>query len=89
LTTLTVTINGRTYGPRDVRVLQKAFIEHFSFQCGYCTSGVLNETQVLLERLSKKPIAWTELDETIAEAAGRSSAPLRRLHQILRGRYPS
>jgi aerobic-type carbon monoxide dehydrogenase small subunit (CoxS/CutS family) len=36
-------------------VLQKAFIEHFAFQCGYCTAGFLNESQVLLERLAKKP----------------------------------
>jgi aerobic-type carbon monoxide dehydrogenase small subunit (CoxS/CutS family) len=26
--------------------LQKAFIEHFAFQCGYCTPGFLNEGQV-------------------------------------------
>ena len=123
MTTLTVTINGRTYGPREVRdelsmndflrehlgmtgtkfgcgaaqclscaviidnpdgtsytsptciapaanfngksirtveghakngeltSLQKAFIEHFAFQCGYCTAGFLNESQVLLEFL--------------------------------------
>jgi aerobic-type carbon monoxide dehydrogenase small subunit (CoxS/CutS family) len=30
--------------------LQKAFIEHFAFQCGYCTPGFLNEGQVLLEQ---------------------------------------
>ena len=140
MTTLTVTINGRAYGPRDVRdeltmndflreylgmtgtkfgcgaaqclscaviiddpngtsytsptcvvpainfngksirtveshakngelsQLQKAFIEHFSFQCGYCTAGFLNEGQVLLERLAKKPIPRADLEKTIGEA---------------------
>jgi aerobic-type carbon monoxide dehydrogenase small subunit (CoxS/CutS family) len=139
VTTLTVTINGRAYGPRDVRddltmndflreylgmtgtkfgcgaaqclscavivdgpdesyttptcivpaasfdgksirtveglaengelsVLQKAFIEHFSFQCGYCTAGFLNEGQVLLERLARKPVARADLEKTIGEA---------------------
>src|SRR5215813_1535521 len=140
VTTLTVTINGRVYGPRDVRddltmndflreylgltgtkfgcgaaqclscaviidnpdgtsytsptcvvaavtfngkairtveghakngelsILQKAFIEHFAFQCGYCTPGFLNEGQVLLERLAKKPVARADLEKTIAEA---------------------
>jgi len=140
VTTLTVTINGRAYGPRDVRddltmndflreylgmtgtkvgcgaaqclsctviiddpngtsytrptcivpaasfdgksirtveghakngelsVLQKAFIEHFSFQCGYCTAGFLNEAQVLLERLAKAPVPRATLETTIAEA---------------------
>lgn len=48
--------------------LQVAFIEHFSFQCGYCTAGFLNEGQVLLEGLAKKPVARADLDKTIAEA---------------------
>ena len=48
--------------------LQKAFIEHFAFQCGYCTAGFLNEGQVLLERLSKQRIARAELEKAITEA---------------------
>jgi len=48
--------------------LQKALIEHFSFQCGYCTAGFLNEGQVLLERLVKTPVAQAELETTVAEA---------------------
>ena len=48
--------------------LQKAFIEHFAFQCGYCTAGFLNESQVLLERLAKTLVAREELEETIAAA---------------------
>jgi aerobic-type carbon monoxide dehydrogenase small subunit (CoxS/CutS family) len=49
-------------------VLQKAFIDHFAFQCGYCTPGFLNEAQVLLERLAKKRVARENLEQTIAEA---------------------
>jgi aerobic-type carbon monoxide dehydrogenase small subunit (CoxS/CutS family) len=52
----------------ELTPLQKAFIEHFAFQCGYCTAGFLNESQVLLERLAKKPVARAELEKTIAEA---------------------
>jgi aerobic-type carbon monoxide dehydrogenase small subunit (CoxS/CutS family) len=48
--------------------LQKAFIEHFAFQCGYCTAGFLNEGQVLLERLAKTPVPRGDLDKTVAEA---------------------
>ena len=48
--------------------LQKAFVEHFAFQCGYCTAGFLNEGQVLLERLARQPVARNELEATIAEA---------------------
>jgi aerobic-type carbon monoxide dehydrogenase small subunit (CoxS/CutS family) len=52
----------------ELSALQKAFIHHFAFQCGYCTAGFLNEAQVLLERLAKKPVGRTELETTIAEA---------------------
>ena len=52
----------------ELTALQKAFIEHFSFQCGYCTAGFLNEGQVLLERLAKQRVARAELEKTVAEA---------------------
>ena len=52
----------------ELSVLQKAFIEHFAFQCGYCTAGFLNEGQVLLERLEKKRVARADLEKTIGEA---------------------
>ena len=52
----------------EFSVLQKAFIEHFAFQCGYCTAGFLNEAQVLLERLAKKRAPRDDIEKTIAEA---------------------
>ena len=52
----------------ELSVLQKAFIEHFAFQCGYCTPGFLNESQVLLERLAKKRVPRADLEKTIVEA---------------------
>ena len=52
----------------ELSALQKAFVEHFAFQCGYCTAGFLNEAQVLLERLAKKPVARATLEATITEA---------------------
>ena len=52
----------------ELSPLQKAFIEHFAFQCGYCTAGFLNEGQVLLERLARTPVARADLEATIAEA---------------------
>ncbi|WP_445487351.1 (2Fe-2S)-binding protein [Rhodopseudomonas sp. RCAM05734] len=52
----------------ELTVLQKAFIEHFAFQCGYCTAGFLNEGQVLLERLAKTPVARDGLEALITEA---------------------
>jgi aerobic-type carbon monoxide dehydrogenase small subunit (CoxS/CutS family) len=52
----------------ELSALQKAFIQHFAFQCGYCTAGFLNEGQVLLERLAKTPVKRADLENTIAEA---------------------
>jgi aerobic-type carbon monoxide dehydrogenase small subunit (CoxS/CutS family) len=52
----------------ELSPLQRAFIEHFAFQCGYCTAGFLNEGQVLLERLARQPVARAQLEATIAEA---------------------
>ena len=52
----------------ELTPLQKAFINNFAFQCGYCTAGFLNEGQVLLERLANAPIARSDLEKTIAEA---------------------
>ena len=52
----------------ELTALQKAFIEHFAFQCGYCTPGFLNEWQVLLERLAKERVARGDLEKTIGEA---------------------
>jgi aerobic-type carbon monoxide dehydrogenase small subunit (CoxS/CutS family) len=52
----------------QLSALQKAFVEHFAFQCGYCTPGFLNEAQVLLERLARTPVARADLDGTILEA---------------------
>jgi aerobic-type carbon monoxide dehydrogenase small subunit (CoxS/CutS family) len=52
----------------ELSELQKAFIAHFAFQCGYCTAGFLNEGQVLLERLAKAPVPRAELEKTVADA---------------------
>ena len=48
--------------------VQKTFLDHFSFQCGWCTSGFVNETTVLLERLRKQPVPMVQLEKTIEDA---------------------
>src|SRR6202045_5551979 len=52
----------------ELSPLQKSFITHFAFQCGYCTAGFLNEGQVLLERLAKSRGPRAEPDQTIQDA---------------------
>jgi aerobic-type carbon monoxide dehydrogenase small subunit (CoxS/CutS family) len=61
------TVEGHAKGG-ELTTLQKAFIAHFAFQCGYCTAGFLNEGQVLLERLTRTPIGRADLEKTIVEA---------------------
>ena len=61
------TVEGHAKGD-ELTALQKAFIRHFAFQCGYCTAGFLNEGQVLLERLARAPVKRNELEQAIAEA---------------------
>ena len=48
--------------------VQQAFLDHFSFQCGYCTPGFVNATTVLLEQLAKSPVRTDQLEATILEA---------------------
>ncbi|WP_028601976.1 (2Fe-2S)-binding protein [Ottowia thiooxydans] len=48
--------------------IQQKFLEHFSFQCGYCTPGFVNGATVLVERLKRQPIAKDKVEETITEA---------------------
>jgi aerobic-type carbon monoxide dehydrogenase small subunit (CoxS/CutS family) len=43
----------------ELTPLQKAFIAHFAFQCGYCTAGFLNEGQALVERLEPSAFRCT------------------------------
>ncbi|MGO4223087.1 (2Fe-2S)-binding protein [Lysobacter sp. TAF61] len=52
----------------ELSPVQQAFLDHFSFQCGYCTPGFVNATTVLLERLHKAPIRSEEVEDTITEA---------------------
>lgn len=52
----------------DLSPVQQAFLDHFSFQCGYCTPGFVNAATVLLERLAKSPVARAEVESVVSEA---------------------
>ncbi|MGH8130486.1 MAG: (2Fe-2S)-binding protein [Steroidobacteraceae bacterium] len=47
---------------------QQAFVDGFSFQCGYCTPGFVNAATVLLERLARSPVAMADLEAAVTEA---------------------
>jgi aerobic-type carbon monoxide dehydrogenase small subunit (CoxS/CutS family) len=48
--------------------VQQKFLEHFSFQCGYCTPGFVNGATVLVERLKREPVARDKVEQVITEA---------------------
>ncbi|AQQ17373.1 (2Fe-2S)-binding protein [Burkholderia cenocepacia] len=52
----------------ELSPIQQKFLEHFSFQCGYCTPGFVNAATVLIERLKREPIAKADVERTITDA---------------------
>ena len=50
--------------------VQQAFLDHFSFQCGYCTPGFVNAATVLLEQLKRQPVPREKVEETVAAGLG-------------------
>lgn len=48
--------------------VQQKFLDHFSFQCGYCTPGFVNAATVLVERLRKTPVAKSRVEAEISRA---------------------
>jgi aerobic-type carbon monoxide dehydrogenase small subunit (CoxS/CutS family) len=55
-------------GITELSPVQQAFLDHFSFQCGYCTPGFVNAATVLLERLARSPVRKEEVEAAILEA---------------------
>ncbi|WP_087687450.1 (2Fe-2S)-binding protein [Pandoraea sp. PE-S2R-1] len=50
--------------------VQQAFLEHFSFQCGYCTPGFVNAATILLEQFKRSPVEQKDLAARISESLG-------------------
>ena len=55
-------------GHDQLTAVQAAFLDHFAFQCGYCTPGFVNQAQVLVETLARSPAPRTEVEARIVEA---------------------
>ncbi len=66
------TIEGIAHKDKSGEVIpspvQKAFMDHFSFQCGYCTPGFVNATTIFMEQLAKNPIPRADLEGAIETA---------------------
>jgi aerobic-type carbon monoxide dehydrogenase small subunit (CoxS/CutS family) len=48
--------------------VQQAFLNQFSFQCGYCTPGFVMAATVLVERLAREPVPRARVEATVAAA---------------------
>lgn len=55
----------------ELSPVQQAFIEHFSFQCGYCTPGFVTGATVLIDKLKRNPVRRDALEAAITEALDR------------------
>lgn len=67
--------------------VQQAFLDHFAFQCGYCTPGFVMATEMLLARLRAQPISRDQLDAAIEDAVGQHicrCTGYARYHQAIR-----
>ena len=52
----------------ELSAVQLAFLEHYSFQCGWCTSGFVNTATALVEKLAKQPINKDQVEKTVEDA---------------------
>lgn len=48
--------------------VQQAFIDNFSFQCGYCTPGFVAGATVFIDQLKRQPVKRADLENAIEEA---------------------
>lgn len=55
----------------ELHPLQKAFLEHFSFQCGYSAPGFLMASFCLLDKLQRSPVPKERIDDAIFDAVGQ------------------
>lgn len=52
--------------------VQQAFLDHFSFQCSYCTPGFVAAATALVERLEVTPVARDEVEDVVLDALNRN-----------------
>jgi aerobic-type carbon monoxide dehydrogenase small subunit (CoxS/CutS family) len=55
----------------EMTPVQQKFVEHFSFQCSYCTPGYVNAATIMVEKLQRQPVKRSELEQEIETALGQ------------------
>jgi len=82
-----LTIEGLARGA-ELHPLQKAFLDHGAFQCGFCTAGMLISTKSLLD---ENPNPGTEeikesIDGNVCRCTGYNSI-IRAVTAVAQGEY--
>jgi aerobic-type carbon monoxide dehydrogenase small subunit (CoxS/CutS family) len=81
------TVEGLARGT-ELHPLQKAFLDHGSFQCGFCTSGMLMSSKALLDENPKptKEQIKEGIDGNICRCTGYNSI-IRAVTAVAKGEY--
>jgi len=82
-----LTLEGLANGA-ELHPLQKAFLDHGAFQCGFCTSGMLMSAKTLLDE-NPKPTAEQikeGIDGNICRCTGYNSI-IRAITDVVKGEY--
>lgn len=58
----------RSIGQTALSDVQRAYLEHFSFQCSYCTPGFVMGATALLEELRQHPVPRDRVEDKILSA---------------------
>jgi aerobic-type carbon monoxide dehydrogenase small subunit (CoxS/CutS family) len=82
-----LTIEGLANGI-ELHPLQKAFLDHGAFQCGFCTSGMLMSAKALLDENPNptKEQMKEGIDGNICRCTGYNSI-IRAITDVVRGEY--
>jgi carbon-monoxide dehydrogenase small subunit len=82
-----MTVEGLARGT-ELHPLQKAFLDHGSFQCGFCTAGMLMSSKALLDENPKptKEQIKEGIDGNICRCTGYNSI-IRALTAVAKGEY--
>ena len=48
--------------------VQQKYVDHYGFQCGYCTPGFVIGATVLIEKLKREPVRKSEVEHAISQA---------------------
>lgn len=54
----------------ELNPIQQRFVDEFAFQCSYCAPGFVNAATVLVEKLQRKPVVKSQLEQVIEESLG-------------------